>query len=69
MAQIIAKCRLTGHYAFMGIDASADELANAPEIFTRKFCPFCACEHSWLKRDAKLIDKQPLQRRSVQQSA
>ena len=30
MAQLIAKCRLTGHYMFMGLDLTADDVANPP---------------------------------------
>jgi hypothetical protein len=69
MAQVIAKCRLTGHYAFMGIEATADEFVRAPEVLARKFCPFCACEHGWLKRDAKLVDRRQVAPPKIQQSA
>ena len=68
MAQLIAKCRLTGHYAFMGIDAGVDDLADLPETFARKFCPFCACEHTWHKKDAKLIDKRPAMGHGIQRA-
>lgn len=69
MAQVIAKCRLTGHYMYMGIDAGADDLACLPETFARKYCPFCSCEHAWFKRDAKLLDKSRSRRSEIQQSA
>jgi hypothetical protein len=69
MAQLIAKCRLTGHYAFMGMDVSLDDVAQLPEIFARKFCPFCACEHEWHRKDAKIVDKRPARRPGFQQSA
>ena len=59
MAQVIAKCRLTGHYMFMGIDVDAEQLARMPDAFARKFCPFCSCEHDWHKKDAKLVDRRP----------
>lgn len=57
MAQVITKCPLTGHYKFMGMDVEAEQFAALPEFFARQYCPFCACEHSWLKRDLKLLDK------------
>ncbi len=57
MAQVITKCPLTGHYKFMGMDVEAEQFAALPEFFARQYCPFCACEHSWLKRDSKLLDK------------
>jgi hypothetical protein len=57
MAQVVTKCPLTGHYKFMGIDVEAERFATFPEFFARQFCPFCACEHSWLKQDSKLLDK------------
>jgi hypothetical protein len=59
MAQLVAKCRLTGHYNFMGLDVSPEQLAQMPDPFARKFCPYCACEHAWHKRDAKLVDNKP----------
>lgn len=69
MAQLIAKCRLTGHYMYMGVDVSADDVANLSETFARKYCPFCSCEHAWFKRDAKLMDKSRNRRHAIQQSA
>ena len=59
MAQVIARCRLTGHYLIMGIDTDADRLASLPDSFARKFCPFCSCEHDWHKKDAKFGDRRP----------
>jgi hypothetical protein len=59
MAQVIAKCRLTGHYMFMGIDVDAERLKQLPDLFARKFCPFCSCEHDWHRKDAKLSDRRP----------
>src|SRR3981189_1841273 len=55
MAQVITRCRLTGHYMFMGMDADPKEFARTPGPFTRKFCPFCACEHLWHKEDSKFL--------------
>jgi hypothetical protein len=68
MAQLIAKCRLTGHYMFMGLNVSPDDLARLPEPFARKFCPYCSCEHEWYKKDAKLLDKRPAKRAGIQQA-
>jgi hypothetical protein len=68
MAQLIAKCRLTGHYMYLGIDVATDDMASMSETIARKYCPFCSCEHAWFKRDAKLLDKSK-QRRPFLQSA
>ena len=68
MAQLIAKCRLTGHYMFMGLDLTADDVANLPEAFSRKYCPFCSCDHTWYKKDAKLVDRRLATRRNIQQA-
>jgi len=68
MAQLIAKCRLTGHYMFMGMDVTPDSLASLPDAFTRKYCPFCSCEHTWYKKDAKVVDRRPRSRRGIQQT-
>lgn len=66
MAQVICQCPLTKHYVFMGIDADAERFSCLPDTFARKFCPFCACEHDWRKRDAKLVDRKPVLRRAMQ---
>jgi hypothetical protein len=68
MAQVIAKCPLTGHYMFMGIDADAERMARLPDAFARKFCPFCSCEHDWHKKDAKLVDRRPAAQPFVQRA-
>jgi hypothetical protein len=69
MAQVIAKCRLTGHYKYISTSVSAGEFPLLPEIFAREFCPFCACEHGWHKRDAILLDAKKPPRQAVQQTA
>ena len=69
MAQVIAKCRLTGHYMFMGIDLSADDFAGLPDPFARKFCPFCCCEHAWHKRDSKFLKDRVAVKQGVQQAS
>jgi hypothetical protein len=69
MAQVITKCPLTGHYKFMGINIDEERFAALPEFFARQFCPFCACEHSWLKKDSKLVDRRRAMRRGIQQAS
>ena len=49
MAQVVTKCRLTGHYLFMGMEADPKEFTRTFGPFARKFCPYCACEHFWHK--------------------
>jgi len=44
MAQVITRCRLTGHYMFMGMDVDPKEFTHSFGSFARKFCSFCACE-------------------------
>ena len=69
MAQLIAKCRLTGHYMYMGMNVSSDDFACMSDTIARKYCPFCSCEHAWFKRDAKLVDKSLQRQHAIQQSA
>ena len=69
MAQLIAKCQLTGHYMYMGMDVSTENFSCMSETVARKYCPFCSCEHAWFKRDAKLVDKSQARRADIQQSA
>jgi len=65
MPQVITRCPLTGHYMYMGIDMNAERFAALPEPFARKFCPYCACEHDWYKRDTKFADLRPAARKDV----
>jgi hypothetical protein len=36
MAQVITRCRLTGHYMFMGMDVDPKEFPRSPGPFARK---------------------------------
>jgi hypothetical protein len=65
MAQVITRCPLTGHYMFMGIDVAPEQFASFPDSFTRKYCPFCCCEHEWRKAESKLVDRRPTKRRDL----
>ena len=69
MAQVITRCRLTGHYMFMGMDADPKEFRRATGAFTRKFCPFCACEHDWYREDSKFLAPKVETRTHVQQAS
>ena len=69
MAQVITRCRLTGHYMFMGMDVDDREFAGSFGPFARKFCPFCACEHAWYKEDSKFLAPEAVIRRHVQQAS
>jgi hypothetical protein len=40
---------------FMGMDVDPKEFTRSPGPFTRKFCPFCACDHLWHKEDSKFL--------------
>jgi hypothetical protein len=55
MAQVITRCPMTGHYLFMGIEVDPEQFANFPETFTRKYCPYCCCDHAWYKKDTQLV--------------
>jgi hypothetical protein len=55
MAQVITKCRLTGHYKFMGMDVDPKQFTGRRGAFARTFCPFCACDHDWYKEDSKFL--------------
>jgi hypothetical protein len=69
MAQVITRCRLTGHYMFMGMEVEPKEFANARGPFARKFCPFCACEHVWHKEDAKFLRPKAVIGQGVQRAS
>jgi hypothetical protein len=69
MAQVITRCRLTGHYMFMGLDADPKEFARSHGPFVRKFCPFCACDHLWHKEDSKFLAPKPAPGPRIQQAS
>jgi len=68
MAQVIARCPLTGHYLYMGIDVTPERFAALPETLPRKFCPYCSCEHEWYRKHSKLLDRRPASRQDVQRA-
>jgi hypothetical protein len=69
MAQVVTKCRLTGHYLFMGMEAEPKEFRQTSGPFARKFCPFCACEHSWHKEDSKFLTPKTGAHSHIQQAS
>jgi hypothetical protein len=69
MAQVITRCRLTGHYMFMGMDVDPKELARSSGPFAHKFCPFCACEHLWYKEDSKTFAPKAVVGPRIQQAS
>jgi hypothetical protein len=69
MAQVITKCRLTGHYMFMGMNVDPKEFTGSSGPFARKYCPFCACEHVWYKEDTKFLAPKSVTRPRVQQAS
>ena len=69
MAQVVTRCRLTGHYMFMGMEVDPKQFIRAWGPFARKFCPFCAREHLWYKEDAKLLAPKPIAKPRIQQAS
>ena len=69
MAQVITRCRLTGHYLFMGMDVDPKEFERSFGPFARKFCPFCACEHLRYKEDSKFLAAKTEARQHIQQAS
>jgi hypothetical protein len=69
MAQVVTRCRLTGHYMFMEMDVDPKTFAATAGPFARKFCPFCACEHSWYKEDSKFLPATAAARSHIQQAS
>jgi hypothetical protein len=69
MAQVVTRCRLTGHYMFMGMEADPKEFTGTSGPFARKFCPFCACEHFWHKEDSKFLAAKTAAQSHIQQAS
>ena len=68
MARVVTRCRLSGHYLFMGLDVSREAFANFREPFARQFCPYCACEHAWYKSDSKFEKPRVVAKPRIQQT-
>ena len=69
MAQVVTRCRLTGHYMFMGMEVDPADFARSYGPFARRFCPFCSCEHLWHKEDSKFLKPRPAVRRGILQAS
>jgi hypothetical protein len=69
MAQVITRCRLTGHYMFMGMDVDPKDFAGSSGPFARKFCPYCACDHLWHKEDSKFLAPKTAAAPRIQQAS
>jgi hypothetical protein len=69
MAQVITRCRLTGHYMFMGMEADPKEFVRSAGPFARKFCPFCCCEHLWYREDSKFLSRKTVLQHRVSQAS
>jgi hypothetical protein len=54
---------------FMGMDVDPKEFTRSPGPFTRKFCPFCACDHLWHKEDSKFLAPKAALRSHIQQAS
>jgi hypothetical protein len=53
----------------MGMDVDPKTFPLTARPFARKFCPFCACEHSWYKEDSKFLPATPAARPHIQQAS
>ena len=69
MAQVVTRCRLTGHYMFMAMEVDPKHFANSRGAFARKFCPFCSCDHIWYKEDSKFLGAKPVITAGIQQAS
>jgi hypothetical protein len=54
---------------FMGMDVDPKEFTRSPGPFTRKFCPFCACDHLWHEEESKFLAPRPMLRSHIQQAS
>ncbi len=60
MGVLLIKCPNTGREFSTGIQVDVETLARVPQELTHTHCPYCKTEHSWLPRQAKLVDAIPL---------
>ena len=56
MGVLVIKCPNTGRQFSTGIHVDKETLARVPQEFTHTRCPHCNLRHSWLPREAQLVD-------------
>ena len=59
MGVLLIKCPNTGREFSTDIQVDVETLARVPQELTHTHCPYCKTEHSWLPRQAKLVDAIP----------
>ena len=59
MGVLLIKCPNTGRELSTGIHVDAETLSRVPQELTHTHCPYCKAEHSWLPRQAKLVEAIP----------
>ena len=59
MGVLVIKCPNTGQPFSTGIHVDGETLARVPQEFTHTHCPYCKLNHSWLPREAQLVDAIP----------
>ena len=58
MGVLLIKCPATGHQFSTGIQVGGDTVA-AGAAGVHPHSPYCRVEHSWLPREAKLVEAIP----------
>ena len=59
MGVLLIKCPNTGRQFSTGIYVDAETLARVPQEFTHTRCPYCKSDHTWLPREASLVEAIP----------
>jgi hypothetical protein len=56
MGVVTIRCPNTGRDVTTGIETDEANFQLFPDVLSRSHCPMCGLDHSWWKREARLLD-------------
>jgi hypothetical protein len=56
MGVVTIRCPNTGRDISTGIDTDQASFDRLPDVLSHSRCPMCGLEHSWWKREARLVE-------------
>jgi hypothetical protein len=56
MGVVTIRCPNTGRDVTTGIETDSASFSQLPDVLARSRCPMCELDHSWWKREARLME-------------
>jgi hypothetical protein len=57
MAALMIACPVTGQSFSTGIEVSAEQIGQLPNVLSAAHCPHCGTAHEWNVKDAWIVDE------------